>query len=229
LNGTEQSSVELAVAPELREAAPHLALGLVRAAVQVAEHDERLQALIQECISGILQTLDLPKLPDLPEIHGLRKAFRAAGKEPSRYRGSQESLLRRILQGKGLFAVNTVVDINNLVSLESRHSVGTYDVAHISNPVIFRVGRPGESYQGIGKDPIDVAGLPVLADRDGPFGSPHRDSARARITLSTREIMMVIISFSGLHRLPESMQRAVDLLRTYSGADTNTIKTAVVD
>jgi DNA/RNA-binding domain of Phe-tRNA-synthetase-like protein len=229
LQGTEPSSVELAIAPELREAAPHLALGVVCAAVQVAEHDERLQVLIQECIDGIVQTLDLPKLPDLPEIHELRKAFRAAGKEPSRYRGSQESLFRRILQGKGLFAVNTVVDTNNLVSLESRHSVGTYDVAQIANPVIFRVGKPGENYQGIGKDPIDVAGLPVLADRDGPFGSPHRDSARARITLSTREIMMVIISFSGLHRLPESVQRAVDLLCMYCGADTKTIRTAVVE
>jgi DNA/RNA-binding domain of Phe-tRNA-synthetase-like protein len=165
----------------------------------------------------------------LPEIQGLRRAFRASGKEPSRYRGSQESLFRRILQGKGLFAINTVVDINNLVSLESRHSVGTYDLAPISSPIIFRVGGPGESYQGIGKDPIDVAGLPVFADREGPFGSPHRDSARAMVTLSTREIMMVIISFAGSHRLAEFVQRAVELLCMHSQANKSTIRTALVE
>jgi DNA/RNA-binding domain of Phe-tRNA-synthetase-like protein len=172
--------------------------------------------------------LDLQQLPDLPEIKGLRKAFRMTGKEPSRYRGSQESLLRRILQGKGLFEINTVVDINNLLSLESRHSVGTYDLAHISGPLIFRVGKLGETYQGIGKDPIEVAGLPVFADRDGPFGSPHRDSARAMVTLNTKEIVMVIISFAGSHGLKEFVQRAAELLCLYSQADRSTLRTAIL-
>jgi len=219
----------LLIDPGLKKAAPELALGVLCASVQITENDAQLQAQIRECISRIERTLDLQKLPDLPEIQGLRRAFRAAGKEPSRYRGSQESLLRRILQGKGLFAINTVVDINNLLSLESRHSVGTYDLAHFSLPVVFRVGQPGESYQGIGKDPIDVAGLPVFADCHGPFGSPHRDSARAMVTLSTKEIMTVIISFAGTHRLQEFVQRAVELLRVHSQADNGTIRTAIVE
>jgi len=53
------------------------------------------------------------------------------GKDPSPYRPSQEALLRGVLQGKGLFKINTVVDANNLISFRSQHSVGSYDLDQV--------------------------------------------------------------------------------------------------
>jgi DNA/RNA-binding domain of Phe-tRNA-synthetase-like protein len=220
--------MELSIDPELRQAAPNVALGVVCASVQVTEHDERLWSLINRRAGEILRTQSLATLPEVPEIKALRQVFRATGKEPSRYRGSQESLFRRILQGKGLDSINTVVNINNLISLESRHSAGCYDLARVRGPVTFRVGRPGESYPGIGKEAINVAGLPVFVDRDGPFGSPTRDSARAKVTLSTTEVMLAIISFAGSHRLDEFVQRAVELLQTHAQADSGTLRRFMV-
>jgi DNA/RNA-binding domain of Phe-tRNA-synthetase-like protein len=220
----KEISVELSIDPELRRAAPNLALGVVCAAVQVREHDEQLWALITRRAEEILRTQDLETLPELPEIQALRRVFRATGKEPSRYRGSQESLFRRILQGKGLVAINTIVDINNLISLESAHSVGCYDLAQVHGSVTFRVGQPGESYPKIGKEVINVAGLPVFVDQDGPFGSPTRDSGRTRISLESTKILMVIISFAGSNRLDEFVQRAAELLRIHASADANTLR-----
>ena len=63
-----------------------------------------------------------------PPIKALRDAYRALGNDPTRYRGSNEALVRRISQGKDLYRVNTVVDINNLISLETLHSAGTFDL-----------------------------------------------------------------------------------------------------
>jgi DNA/RNA-binding domain of Phe-tRNA-synthetase-like protein len=53
------------------------------------------------------------------------------GKDQSPYRPSQEALLRGVLQGKGLFKINTVVDANNLISFRSQHSVGSYDLDQV--------------------------------------------------------------------------------------------------
>ena len=78
-------------------------------------------------------------------------AYLALAKDPLRYRGSQESLLRRVSQVKALYTINTVVDINKLMSLKSNHSVGCYDCSHIHFPVIFRIGQKGESYKVLGK------------------------------------------------------------------------------
>jgi DNA/RNA-binding domain of Phe-tRNA-synthetase-like protein len=61
----------------------------------------------------------------IAEIKAVRDGYRAIGKDPSPYRLSQEALLRRVLQGKGLCKINTVVDANSLISLRSRHSVGS--------------------------------------------------------------------------------------------------------
>ena len=75
-----------------------------------------------------------------------RAAYKAFGKDPSRYRVSSEALIRRIGQGKGLYEVNTVVDVNNLISIESGFSVGSYDVSQISEELVFRIGQKGETY-----------------------------------------------------------------------------------
>ena len=63
---------------------------------------------------------------DIPNIKQSRMAYKAFGKDPSRYRVSSEALIRRIGQGKGLYEVNTVVDVNNLISVESGFSAGSF-------------------------------------------------------------------------------------------------------
>ena len=70
---------------------------------------------------------------EIPNIKESRMAYKAFGKDPSRYRVSSEALVRRIGQGKGLYEVNTVVDVNNLISIESGFSVGSYDAAKIAD------------------------------------------------------------------------------------------------
>jgi DNA/RNA-binding domain of Phe-tRNA-synthetase-like protein len=154
---------------------------------------------------------------DYSEIAATRQAYKTLGKEPSRYRNSAEALLRRITSGKGLYFINNLVDINNLISLESLMPVGTYDLAKVTPPLIFREGRSGESYKGIGKDVLNIADLPVFADKDGPFGSPTSDSERAMITESTTTFAMMIISFSGKVDLSACGERVVALVRNYAG------------
>ncbi len=130
-----------------------------------------------------------------PPIKALRDAYRALGNDPTRYRGSNEALVRRITQGKELYRVNTVVDINNLVTLETLYSAGTFDFDHLQPPITFRIGQPGESYSGIGRGEIRLEGLPVFADSIGPVGSTTSDSERAMVRLETTRILMVFISF----------------------------------
>ncbi len=63
-----------------------------------------------------------------------------------------------------MYQINSVVDINNLVSLESLNPAGTYDLEKITPPIELRIGAAGESYKGIGKDLINIESLPVFAD-----------------------------------------------------------------
>lgn len=220
--------IPISIDPQLKKIAPKLVLGVVSANVQVTKNSPQLWKEIEKRIKELRSTVTLASLYDIPQIKALRDAYKAIGKDPTRYRGSQEALIRRILQGKGLYQINTVVDINNLISLETLHSVGSYNIDNLKPPIVFRIGKPGESYKGIGKEIVNIADLPVFADEVGPFGSPTSDSERAMITLDTKKVMMIIISFTGQEHLKSQLQRAANLLCGYAGASKEKIEMTII-
>jgi DNA/RNA-binding domain of Phe-tRNA-synthetase-like protein len=199
---------------ELKQQCPGLKIACVHGSVQVASSPQELLDILNARASELRS--QAAEASAYPEIAATRQAYKTLGKEPSRYRNSAEALLRRVTSGKGLYFINTLVDINNLVSLESLMPVGTYDLAKITPPLVFREGKSSESYKGIGKDVLNISDLPVLADKGGPFGSPTSDSERAMITASTTGFAMMIISFSGKADLPMWASRAVELVRRYA-------------
>lgn len=202
----------------IKEASQHqIALGIVSATVTVTEHDKTLWTLIQSVIEELLSQ-HKDTVTDFPEVNALRETYKQLGKSPSRYRGSNEALLRRLMQGKGLYQVNTVVDINNLLSISSRRSVGSYDCARLQGDIILRAGHANESYKGIGKDDINIENLPTLVDAQGPFGSPTSDSQRAMITPATKELMMVMFAFDGQSHIMDQLNQAAHWLHEFSHA-----------
>lgn len=219
----------ISIDKQLKDATSQLALGVVQAQVRVSQHDDSLWKEVDDCTKKLLSKITLETIGDIPEIKALRDAYKAIGKDPLRYRGSAEALVRRILQGKELYKVNTVVDINNLVSLETLHSVGSYDLSNLKPPIVFRIGAQGESYKGIGKEIINIAELPVFVDAIGPYGSPTSDSERAMITNDTTELLMVIISFTGRQNLEVWLDRAKGLLQKYAMANSEGTEVAIID
>lgn len=210
--------MNITISEALKGANPNLSLGVVEATVVVEKHSGGLWKEIDKQIASTGKSHSIESVAQLSEIAAVRDTYRQLGKDPVRYRGSSEALLRRILQGKGLYHVNNVVDINNLVSIETRHPVGSYDLGNISGSIEFGIGEDGESYKGIGKETINIAELPVFKDSKGPYGSPTSDSERAMITNTTKHIIMVIISFAGTG-LKEGTERAAELLKKYAAAE----------
>ena len=114
-----------------------------------------------------------------------RALYRRFGVDPTRHRPSSEALLRRVQRGKGLPRINSVVDIANVVSLRLQVPVGLYDLALVEGRLELRLGLDGESYPGIGKETVNVAGRICVADALGPCGNPSADSARTMISTAT--------------------------------------------
>ena len=210
---------EISIHPALKALVPDLALGCVSGNVRVEKHNEALWRETDQHLAHLIGTIKPEQTNIIPQIAAMRRAYKALGKDPSRYRGSAEALLRRVLSGKGLYQINSVVDINNLVSLESLNPAGTYDLEKITAAIELRIGAAAESYKGIGKDLINIESLPVFADSAGPFGSPTSDSERAMVSLETRKVLIVVFSFTGPDGLDRWLQRASELLRRYCGGE----------
>ena len=121
----------------------------------------------------------------MPDIAPARQLYRHFGIDPTRYRPSSEALLRRVLRGERLPRVNSLVDVANVVSLRLQVPIGLYDLAHVRGSLTLRLGREGESYAGIRKEQVNVAGRICVADDAGPCGNPSADSGRTMITTAT--------------------------------------------
>ena len=122
----------------------------------------------------------------VPGVQRARSLFRALGVDPTRYRPSSEKLLNRVLKGKTLPQINTLVDVGNACSLTSLLPIGIYDSQKIDGSVELRKGQSGESYPAIGGSSMNLAGRYTLVDETGPFGSPITDSLRTCVTEETR-------------------------------------------
>jgi DNA/RNA-binding domain of Phe-tRNA-synthetase-like protein len=198
---------------ELKAKCPRVALACVTAEVETGATPEGLDQVLRSCEERILKLAEPKAVLELAAILATRGAYKALGKDPARYRGSAEALLRRVIAGKGLPRINNVVDVVNLVSVESRLPVGLYDLAQVQGDIVFRAGRPGETYKGIGKYDLNLEGLPVFCDAVGPHGSPTSDSERTMVTLGTKQVIAIIISFGGTEGLERWAQRISALLK----------------
>jgi len=209
--------MKLAIDAALKKKCPTLALGLIIADVRTADSSLELLGELYSCEAAILKSVDPRALLDAPAISATRAGYRALGKDPARYRGSSEALLRRIISGKHFPNINCVVDIINLVSVESRLPIGLYDLAGVRGDVVFRAGRKGETYKGIGKFDLNLEDLPVFADAAGPHGSPTSDSERTMVTSSTERVAAILISFGGQQPLDAWCRRMSALFEKYAG------------
>ena len=145
----------------IRTACPEAAIGCLTTHVQTQPSPAPLLSLLEE-EERRLSARTVARIGENTAVAATRDAYRAFGKDPHRYRNSAEAMMRRLAQGKGLYTINNVVEINNLLSLQSGYSMGAYDSGMLSGSLNWRVGQEGERYPGIGKEAINLQGLPVL-------------------------------------------------------------------
>ncbi|MBU1072476.1 hypothetical protein KKG45_04440 [bacterium] len=169
-------------------------------------------AALRELYGGLLPS-------EIAPLQEARTLYKSVGIQPTRTRPSSEALLRRILKGGELYAINNAVDVCNLASLEFLLPIGLYDLSRIRGDVTFRLGRAGEEYPGIRKGPVHLTGRLGLFDDEGPFGSPTSDSLRTAVTGDTDSLLVAVMATSSYPRarMREHVARFVDLTTTHCG------------
>ena len=124
-----------------------------------------------------------------------RDGYKKMGKDPSHTRPASEALLRRVIKQGNLYRLGDVIDLGNILSLETLRSVCVVDFDKLQGDVEIRLGKVTDNYEGINRGIINVSNIPVYTDNIGPFGCPTSDTARTMVTSSTKSILVMIICF----------------------------------
>lgn len=194
--------MRLTVDPRLREAFPGLDAHLVQVGgLRVAERDARLDAFVPVLVQEFREHLRLETLKDEPRLRAYRDFYWRVGIDPTKTRPASEALLRRVLQGKELPRINTLVDAYNLASMKTRIAIAAFDAAHTHGDIRMRLAHEGESFLGIGMEaPVVLKGVEVVCEDDEGLVAiyPHRDSHRTRVTTSTTDTIFMTCGVPGI-------------------------------
>ena len=213
--------MKIVVSPEIESVCPTFVGAAVEAQVTNSSYCEALWDEIHALEDKYRQELTTESLKQLPGIAATRSVYKACGKDPSRYRPASEQLIRRILQGKELYQIDTLVDLVNLASIAFGYSIGGFDAdKFVGDTLTLGVGREGEPYEGIGRGPINIADLPVYRDAEGGVGTPTSDHERTKMTLSTTHLVVLINGYDGNEeRVIANAKFIQELLRKYCQSD----------
>lgn len=207
------------VSDELRQAWPQFRGAAVFATVTNSAHSDVLWERIGKYMEDYRAKYTTDSIKEMPAIQATRQAYKKCGKDPSRYRPSSEALCRRILRGLPLYQIDTLVDLINLASINSGHSIGGFDLDKIEGDrLTLGIGRAGEPYEGIGRGELNIEGMPVYRDEVGGVGTPTSDNERTKITSNTCHLLAIMNAYSGEEGLDESMTYMVNLLKEFAAA-----------
>ncbi|MFQ5524958.1 MAG: phenylalanine--tRNA ligase beta subunit-related protein [Thermoanaerobaculia bacterium] len=151
---------------------------------------DTLAELRRRTADQVKKRLRLDSLATEPAVAELRRLFRSAGTDPTRYRPSSEALLRRLLKGRELPALHPFVDINNCLSALLPAPCCVMDEQAIEPPFELRAGSTNEFYESL-KGPFRLESRPVLVDAAGPCDSPITGSARVKVGPRTERAWLV--------------------------------------
>lgn len=191
-------NIAFEIEPEVAAAAPRLTEIIVTADISNPPTPDALWAEITAAAARVRETTPMEMVNKRPSVAAIRAAYKALGKEPNRYRPSSEALCRRCVKGLELYRSLAVIDLINLISVLTGHSIGGFDLDKVQGDTVrLGVGREGEPYEAIGRGQLNIHCLPVIRDAAGGIGTPTSDNDRTKLSPGTTALLMTIHLYSG--------------------------------
>jgi DNA/RNA-binding domain of Phe-tRNA-synthetase-like protein len=162
-----------------------------------------------------------------PILEGFRELRRRIGRSVRKYPASTESLVGFLRRTGKIPSINLAVDLYNVVSLETRLTLGAHDGAKVAGDIRLKLATGDEHFLPLGSTKSErvAAGDYCYVDSDDEVlcRLDYRQADRTKITPATSHGFFIIQGNPATSRdqLAAAADRLAGLLRTYcSDADT---------
>lgn len=184
--------------------------------VKIQKRNAELEKFKVEIIRQVREEYDLNLVKDQPVFRSYRDFFWRVGTDPTKNRPAAEALIRRILRGKSLPRINTLVDAYNLASIKSRIALATFDSSKLEGDLFMRYAKQGEQFLGIGmEEPLVLKGGEIVVTDDEKLVAiyPYRDADNTKVTEKTNAVTIVVCGAPGIKE--ETLENASQVALKY--------------
>lgn len=188
--------------------------------VKVERSSTELERFKQELLREVKEKYTLDSLKDVPIFRAYRDFFWNVGIDPTKIRPAAEALIRRILAGKPIPSINSVVDSYNLASIKTEIALAAFNREELRGSLLMRTAQKGEMFQGIGMgEPMELkGGEVVISDEEKLIAVyPYRDAERSKVSDTTRSLLILACGVPGIdeHILIDAKEKALDFVARY--------------
>ena len=213
----------LRISDEVRSSFP--GLRVLRSDVRgviVRRSDSELEALKEEVAEEIREGYSLETLRERPMIRAYRDFFWRLGIDPTKIRPASEALIRRLLRGRSLPRINTLVDAFNIASVRTGIAIASFDSDRLMGDLTMRYAERGEEFLGIGmNEPMRLNGGEIVISDQRRIVAiyPYRDADETKITEETRNVLLLFCGVPGIPegRLSEAKAVPLQLVTRFCG------------
>lgn len=204
-----------------------LCLGVIRG-VKVEPTNAEVETLRRTVTDDVKSKYKLELLKDNPTVRAYRDLFWSLDIDPTKTRPSGEALLRRVLRGKEIPRISTVVDSYNLASLKTIIPLSGFDLDTLHLPLCVRFSRQNEEFHEIGMDTpkrLTKRMLVLADDKRIVCIYPYRDAEATKITKKTKNVVVVGYGAPKIHQneLTNAVETALSFIRQTSGGEIETV------
>jgi DNA/RNA-binding domain of Phe-tRNA-synthetase-like protein len=202
--------MNLKIDSELSNRFPDLTVLLLQIdEMKIKKKDSELEKFKLTVTKQVRNEYELDAVKDHPTFRAYRDFFWRIGIDPTKIRPAAEALIRRILAGKTLPCINTLVDSYNLASIKSRIALATFDTDKLEGNLLMKFAEEDEQFYGIGmeKPLILKGGEIVVSDNEKLIAVyPYRDADNTKVTQETENSTIVVCGVPGIPK--ETLENA---------------------
>ncbi len=186
---------------------------------------DEFELLWQNEVSKVHAELTAESIDSNPILVGFREIKTSIGRSPKRFVAASENLLALLLKNGTLPRINLIVDIYNLVSIQTALAIGAHDLAKVSGDIRLDITNGTEGFWPLGaKEPTGLsAGEYAYIDggNDVICRMEVRQVEKTKVTLESTDCFFVVQG--NKQTPPEYIQKGgqelVSLLKKFCGGE----------
>ena len=192
--------------------------------VKVEERNVELEKFEDEIMKEVREQYDLESLKNLSTFRAYRDFFWRVGIDPTKNRPAAEALIRRVLGGRTIPRINTLVDAYNLASVKTEIALAAFDADKLKGDLLMRFAERGEEFLGIGMEkPMILQGGEIVISDDEKLVAiyPHRDADNTKITEETENVLLLVCGVPGIgeETLQNAARVALEFITRFCGGE----------
>lgn len=192
--------------------------------------DPEFDKLKAEVLEKVLPTLSKEKIDEYPILAGFRQLHERVNRPGKKNIASPENLLNMLLENRNLPQVNLLVDIYNLVSIETQLALGAHDLGKVTGNIHLRLTTGQETFWPLGHSKPQGVGAGEYAYIDDANDVLCRLEVRqvekTKVTLETSECFLIVQGNTNTSKqqIEDATQELIELITRFCGGETQILR-----